>query len=83
MIEKDKIVATIKEVLLRKSLTARSLDADNAPLDLDSLARLTLIVELENEFQVALMEGAEPSVFQNIALLSDFVTHAVHEGQPS
>jgi len=83
MIDRDQIVATIQAVLAQKCLTARSLDAVDAPLDLDSLARLTLIVELENAFQVELMEGAEPAVFHTIASLSDFVARAVQEGPPS
>jgi acyl carrier protein len=83
MSEKEKVVAVIKTILTQKQLTARSLDAEETPLDLDSMARLTLIVELENEFQVTLMESASPSVFQNIAMLSDFVVHTLQESRTS
>ncbi len=79
MSEKEKIVTIIKTVLTQKQLTAQSLDTEETDLGLDSMARLTLIVELENTFQVTLMETASPAVFQNIALLSDFVAHALKE----
>lgn len=80
MIGKTEILSTIKKIIARKALTALPVQVltNNEPLDLDSVARLTLLVELENEYQVELLDDHFDSmVFESIETLSDFVERKI------
>jgi acyl carrier protein len=46
----------------------------NAPLDLDSINRISLISELENAFETEInVEEFSPEIFDNIANLTQFM----------
>jgi acyl carrier protein len=80
MIGKTEILSTIKKIITRKALTALPVQVltNNEPLDMDSVARLTLLVELENEYQVELLDDHFDSVvFESIETLSDFVERKI------
>lgn len=47
-----------------------------APLNLDSINRISLIVELENTFQVELDSAeAPPEIFHSLATLASFIAN--------
>lgn len=80
MIHRADILSIIKKIIAQKSLTAKPVQllAEDESLELDSVARLTLMVELENEFQVELMDDEfNPVIFESIAALSDFVERKI------
>lgn len=48
-------------------------------LELDSIARITLIAEMENEFDIVIdTETMEPEVFENLATLQTFISGVVN-----
>ena len=74
----DQIIATLRELVgAVKGDSLADYPADQA-LELDSIARITLIAELENEFDIAIdTETMEPEVFETLNSLSEFITSAV------
>jgi acyl carrier protein len=82
MIRRGDILSAVKEILLQKSLTAMAVQGpgEDQPLELDSMARLTLLVELENRFQVELMDDEfNPDVLETLGVLCDFVERKIKE----
>lgn len=65
---------------LVRAAVARVKEADlgavqaDEPLELDSIARIALIAELENEFEIAIdSEAVQPEVFETLASLAAMV----------
>ena len=54
MSDADEVVAKIKQAIQKISGNDYSAHGVDAPLDLDSVVRISLIVELENAFQMEL-----------------------------
>lgn len=57
-------------------VTSRDLADTNAdePLNLDSISRISLLVELENTFQMQVdTENVEPESFHSLASLADLI----------
>lgn len=70
----DDILATLRGLV--GSIKAVSLDETDAneALDLDSIARITLIAEMENEFDIVIdTETMEPEVFESLSTLQRFI----------
>ena len=80
MIERQKILSVIKDTLIGKALTASPVeDIDGKlALQLDSVGRLTLLVELENEFDVELLDDEfDPASMESIKTFCDYVERKV------
>lgn len=57
--------------LIGDDLSSYSLDQS---LELDSINRITLIAELENEFDIVIEDGSfEPEIFNSLGSLTKFV----------
>lgn len=74
----DQIIATLRELVgAVKGDSLEDFPADQS-LELDSIARITLIAELENEFDIAIdTESMEPEVFESLNSLSGFIASTV------
>jgi len=74
----EQILATLREVVgAIKGESLADFPAEQS-LELDSIARITLIAELENEFDIAIdTETMEPEVFESLNSLSAFIVGAV------
>ncbi len=70
----DDIAASIRQALAKIALTEAASVNDSTLSNLDSIGRITLLVELENEFTVELTaEEYAPEIFSSIDELTDFV----------
>ena len=73
---RDDIVATIRQTLGKIALTDAATVSDSTLSNLDSIGRITLLVELENEFSVELTaEEYAPEIFSSLDQLTDFVAN--------
>ena len=70
----DEIIGKIREAV--SNVTGLSLEsiANDTPLGLDSINRITLITEIENEFEMIIeTESLEPEIFETLESLTNFV----------
>ena len=71
---RDDIANGIRETLGKIALAEPSTVTDATLSNLDSIGRITLLVELENEFSVELTaEEYAPEIFSSVGQLTDFV----------
>jgi acyl carrier protein len=74
----DEILTTLRELVGSiKAVPLADTPVEEA-LELDSIARITLIAEMENEFDIVIdTETMEPEVFENLATLQAFIVGVV------
>jgi acyl carrier protein len=70
----DETIEKIRKSII--NVTEASLEniANDTPLELDSMSRITLFSELENEFEIVIAtENFEPEIFDTLESLEKFV----------
>lgn len=68
------ILETIREILERISSKDHSTTNPDTSLHLDSIIRLSMIVEIENHFEIEIETSEiEPEIFDSLDSLSSFV----------
>jgi len=70
----ENIVEVVRQTVERVTRKSLSALADDAPLELDSINRISLIVELENTFEIEL-DSVEisPEAFFSLASLAELI----------
>ncbi len=64
----------VRAIVARVNESDLSKTGPSDPLDLDSIARIDLIAELENEFEIEIdAEQVQPEVFETLASLAGLV----------
>jgi acyl carrier protein len=74
MSAKPETIAAVREAVTRVAGRDLSQHAADAPLDLDSINRISLVVELENVFGIEIDTGATgPELFDTLDSLAAYI----------